>query len=114
MYKHEFDEVEYKKMADWCNENECTIEDKDEYYEIVKVDVTEFEKQITLQNLQHEINSINIKLSELKGIYVSGNNEYDVFVDGELVIMDETEFQNYSDELSNKRRELLQRYKELK
>nr|DAR20604.1 MAG TPA: hypothetical protein [Caudoviricetes sp.] len=114
MYKHDFDEVEYKKIADWCNDNNCTIEDKDEYYEVVKVDNTELENQFKKQNLQSEINAINIKLSELRGIYVDGNKEYDVFVDGELVVMSETEFQNYSNELSNKRSELLQQYKELK
>lgn len=119
MYKHDFDEVEYKNMAYWCNENDCTIEDKGEFYEVVKVDNTELENQFKKQNLQSEINAINIKLSELRGvsecaISVDGNNVYDVFVDGELVVMNETEFQNYFDELSNKRSDLLQQYKELK
>lgn len=114
MYKNDFDELEYKSMANWCNENDCTIEDKGEFYEVVKVDNTELENQFKKQNLQSEINAINIKLSELRGIYVDGNKEYDVFVDGELVIMNDTEFQNYSDELINKRNELLQQYKELK
>ena len=61
----------------------------------------------------------NIKLSELRGISecaisVDGENQYDVFVDGELKVMNETEFQNYFDELSNKRSDLLAQYKELK
>lgn len=114
MYKHDFDEVEYKNMADWCNEHNCTIEDKCEFYEVVKVDNTALENEFKKQNLQSEINSINIQLSELRGISVDGNNVYDVFVDGELKVMNETEFQNYFDELSNKRSDLLQQYKELK
>lgn len=119
MYKHEFDEVEYKHIAHWCNENDCTIEDKGEFYEVVKVDNTELETQFKKQNLQNEITSINIKLSELRGISecaisVDGENQYDVFVDGELKVMNETEFQNYFDELSNKRSDLLAQYKELK
>lgn len=119
MYKHDFNEIEYKKMADWCNENDCTIEDKGDYYEVVEIDNTELENQFKKENLQSEINAINIKLSELRGISecaisVDGNNVYDVFVDGELVVMNETEFQNYFDELSNKRSDLLQQYKELK
>lgn len=119
MYQYNFDEVEYKNMADWCNEHKCTIEDKGEYYEVVKVDNTELENQFKKENLRSDISVINIKLSELRGIYecaipVDGNNEYDVFKDGELVTMNETEFLNYFDELTNKRSELLQQYKELK
>lgn len=119
MYKRQFNDAVYKTMADWCNENDCTIEDKGDYYEVVKIDVTELENQFKKENLQNEINAINIKLSELRGvsecaISVDGNNVYDVFVDSELVVMNETEFQNYFDELSNKRSDLLQQYKELK
>ena len=119
MYKKEFSDAKYKNMADWCNENDCTIEDKGDYYEVVKVDVTELENQFKKENLQNEINAINIKLSELRGvsecaISVDGQNEYDVFKDGVLVIMNETEFQNYFDELTNKRSDLLQQYRELK
>lgn len=119
MYQHNFNEVEYKNMADWCNEHNCTIEDKGEYYEIVKVDNTELENQFKKENLKNEISAINIKLSELRGISecaisVDGQNEYDVFKDGILVVMNETELQNYFDELTNKRSDLLQQYKELK
>lgn len=119
MYQHEFDEVEYKNMADWCNENGCTIEDKGYYYEVVKVDVTDLENQFKKENLRNEIGVINLKLSELRGvsecaISVDGQNEYDVFKNDVLVVMNETEFQNYFDELTNKRSDLLQQYKELK
>lgn len=113
MYKQDFNEAEYKNMADWCNEHDCTIEDKVDFYEVVKVDNTELENQFKKENLQSEISAINIKLSELRGISVDGNNVYDVFIDSELVVMNETEFQNYIDELSNKRSNLLQQYKEL-
>lgn len=119
MHKHDFNEVEYKNMAEWCNEHNCTIEDKGTYYEVVEVDNTELENEFKKQNLQSEINVINIKLSELRGvsecaISVNGENQYDVFVDGELKVMNETQFQNYFNELSNKRYDLLQQYKELK
>lgn len=119
MYKHDFNGVEYKNMADWCNEHNCTIEDKGEFYEVVKVDNTALENEFKKQNIQSEIKSINIKLSDLRGvsecaISVDGENQYDVFVDGELKVMNETQFQNYFDELSNKRSDLLTQYKELK
>lgn len=119
MYKHDFSEVEYRNIAQWCNEHNCTIEDKGTYYEVVKVDNTALENEFKKQNIQSEIKAINIKLSELRGISecaisVDGENQYDVFVDGELKVMNETEFQNYFDELSNKRSDLLAQYKELK
>nr|DAG43664.1 MAG TPA: hypothetical protein [Caudoviricetes sp.] len=119
MYKQDFNEVEYAKMADWCNENDCAIEDKGTYYEVVEVDNTELENEFKKLNLKNEISSINTKISELRGvsecaISVDGNNEYDVFKDDVLVTMNETEFLNYFDELTNKRSDLLQQYKELK
>lgn len=118
IYKNEFDEYLYKECADWCNENDCTIEDKDEFYEVVKVDTTEDDLNFKRQNIQNEISSINIMLSELSGvrecaINVNGVNQYDVFKDGTLITMNETEFQTYFDELTTKRSELLQQYKEL-
>ena len=118
MYKNQFDEVEYCKLAEWCNANNCTIEDKGDFYEVVEIDVTDLENQFTKENIKNQINTINIQLSELRGvsecaISIDGVNEYDVFVDGKLVTMKETEFLNYFDELTNKRADLLQQYKEL-
>ncbi len=118
IYKNEFDERLYKECADWCNENNCTIEDKDEFYEVVKVDTTEDDLNFKRQNIQNEISSINVKLSELSGVRecvttIDGVNQYDVFKDGTLITMNETEFQTYFDELTTKRSELLQQYKEL-
>ena len=119
MYKHNFNEVEYKNMADWCNANNGAIEDKGDFYEVVKVDTSDFEREFKKLNLESEIKAINIKISELRGvsecaISVDGNNEYDVFKDGVLVTMNEEEFLNYFDELTNRRSDLLQQYKELK
>lgn len=118
IYKNEFDEHLYKECADWCNENNCTIDDKDEFYEVVKVDTTEDDLNFKRQNIQNEISSINVKLSELSGVRecvttVDGVNQYDVFKDGTLITMNETEFQTYFDELTTKRSELLKQYKEL-
>lgn len=117
--KDNFDEEYYKSVADWCMDNNCTIIDEGDYYEVVEVDTTEDDLRYKKLNLKNQINTINIKLSELRGvsecaISVDGMNEYDVFKDGVLVTMNETEFQNYFDELTEKRSDLLQQYKELK
>ena len=119
IYKHNFNSEYYKKAADWCNQNNATIIDNGDYYEVVVTDNSEMEKSFKKFNLQNEINAINIQLSELRGvsecaISVDGQNKYDVFKDGKLITMNETEFQNYFDELTNKRSDLLQQYKELK
>lgn len=116
--KDNFDEEYYKSVADWCMDNNCTIIDGGDYYEVVEVDTTDDELQYKKLNLKNQINAIVIKLSELRGvsecaISVDGVNEYDVFKDGVLVTMNETEFQNYFDELTEKRSDLLQQYKEL-
>lgn len=118
IYKNEFDEKLYKAFADWCNENNCTIEDKGDFYEVVKVDTTEDDLNFKRQNIQNEISSINVKLSELSGvrecaITINGVNQYELFKDGTLITMNETELQQYVDELTNKRSELLKQYKEL-
>lgn len=119
IYKENFDVDLYSNCAIWCNEHNCSIEDKITYYEVVKVDNTALEHEVKKRNLQTEINAINIQISELRGvsecaISVDGINEYDVFVGGKLVTMKEEEFLEYFDTLTNKRSELLQQYKELK
>ncbi len=42
---------------------------------------------------------------------INGVNQYELFKDGTLITMNETELQNYVDELTNERSELLQQYK---
>ncbi len=116
--KDNFNEEYYKRVSDWCNDNNCTIKDTGDAYVVVEVDTTEDELQYKKLNLKNQISAINVKLSELRGvsecaISVDGVNEYDVFKDGVLVTMNETEFQNYFDELTNLRSDLLQQYKEL-
>ena len=117
MLKSDFSQEQYAEMANWCNNNHATIEEHTYYYKVVAITATpdtEYQKAV----LQQQITGLNLKLAELHGISecaisVDGINEYDVFKDGELVTMNETEFQNYYDELSNKRSDLLQQYKEL-
>lgn len=117
--KSEFDEQTYYELSQWCNENGYTIEDKGDEYVAIPLSELPVDTSLQKQLLQQQIQAINIEISELRGvsecaISVDGNNEYDVFKDGVLVTMSETEFLNYFDELTNTRSELLQQYKELK
>lgn len=113
--KSEFDSKKYAQLASWCNANNHKIVDTGDAYEAVPCELT---KQDIKPQLRQQIANINYQLAQLQGISlcavsVDGNNQYDVFKDGELVVMSETEFQNYFDELSDKRSELLQQYKEV-
>ena len=118
--KCEFCSKKYAELAKWCNENNYRIVDTGDKYEAVSCEPTERDlNEQKKQQLQKEITDINYKLAQLQGISlcavsVDGVNEYDVFKDGVLVVMNETEFQNYFDELSDKRSDLLAQYKELK
>lgn len=117
--KSEFDEQTYYELSQWCNENGYTIEDRGSEYVAIPLSEVPVDNELQKQLLQQQIQAINIKISELRGvsecaISVDGNNEYDVFKDGVLVTMSETEFLNYFDELTNTRSDLLQQYKELK
>lgn len=118
LYKNNCNENTYAAMADWCNNNNCTIEDKGDFYEVVEIDTSGLEREFKKRNIESEIKSINMKLSELRGIsecavIIDDNKQYDVIVDGELVIMNDDQFQNYFNGLTNKRSELLQQFKEL-
>ena len=55
-YKDNYDLNAYSAAAQWCNENGATIEDKGEYYEVVKIPPP------TLEEVKAQ------KISELKGI----------------------------------------------
>ena len=39
LYKGQYTNKEYADLAVWCNQNNCTIEDKGEYYEVVEIPV---------------------------------------------------------------------------
>lgn len=53
-----YDKEQYKTAVDWCNENSATIEDKGEYYEVVKI------PQLTFDDLKRA------KYQEVKDDYL--------------------------------------------
>lgn len=117
--KCEFCSKKYAELASWCNANNHKIVDTGDAYEAVSCEPTTQQlNEMKKAQLEKQIAEINYQLAQLQGISlcavsVDGVNQYDVFKDGELVVMTETEFQNYFDELSDKRSDLLTQYKEV-
>lgn len=117
--KSEFDGKKYAELASWCNDNNHKIVDMGDAYEAVSCEPTTQQlNEMKKVQLKKQISEINYQLAQLQGISlcavsVDGVNQYDVFKDGVLVVMTETEFQNYFDELSDKRSDLLTQYKEV-
>ena len=48
------DEEKYSKVAEWCNKNNATIEDKGEYYEVVAIVPHEPTLQEQLETLENK------------------------------------------------------------
>lgn len=75
LYKKDKTIENYVKMADWCNSNNATVEDKGEYYEVVEI----IPHEPTLQEQLEEMESktgYKRALRELILAENSGASEY--------------------------------------
>ena len=70
IYKQNFDTEKYSECANWCNENNATIEDKGEYYECVAIPAPTLDK-LKAQKLT-ELKTIR-DTEEVKPIEYNGN-----------------------------------------
>lgn len=84
----------YAKTAEWCNENNATIEDKGEYYKVVKIHApSEAErKAIEIERLKAELESTDYKCLK--------------WMDGALSDEEYADVRTYRAELRSKIREL--------
>lgn len=109
----------YAECAQWCNNNMCKIVEHDDYYEVVDNHPTEEElKAMQKAQLTRELQSITSDIAQLNGASMCGysvdnDTQYDVLIDGELKTMNETEFNEYFGELTDKRNEIVQQMKGL-
>lgn len=118
--KDNFNQELYSKCAVWCNNHYAKIVEYEFYHEVVDNHPTD--EQINSQKeheLKQQLNDINYNIALMQGISVcavsvDGNNEYDVIKDGELVTLNETEFNNYFDELTDKRSSIITQLKAVK
>lgn len=117
MLKSEFNQAEYAKMATWCNNHQAKIVEYEFYYEVVDNHPTDEQiKAQKEQELKQQLNDINYNIAIMQGISVCGisignETEYDLVKDGELVTLNETEFNNYFDELTDKRSDIISQLK---
>lgn len=62
-YKSNYDLNAYSSAAEWCNNNNATIEDKGEYYEVVEIEPPTQEEinEAEIQRLKSELASTDYK-----------------------------------------------------
>lgn len=109
----------YAKCAKWCNENQGKIVEHDNYYEVVDNTPTEEElNTINKGQLLQELKIVTEDISQLNGASMCGysvDNEmqYDIVKDGCVVTLTEQEFNDYFDDLTDKRNEIVKQLKGL-
>ena len=118
MLKREFNQVEYAKMANWCNSQPYkTIKDMGDYYEVVDCTPTEAEMNANKKaELLVQLKDVNTQIQEcdVASMCDNGNDTTDVVVNGELVTMTSDELDDYHTNIMALRANILQQIKELK
>ena len=118
LLKSEFNQDEYIKLANWCNNHEYkTIEDKGEYYEVVDCTPTQEElNEIEKSKLLQQLELVNTQIQEVAAATMcdNGNGTFDVIISSELVTMTTDKLNEYRTKVMTKRVNLLQQIKELK
>lgn len=118
MLKSEFNQVEYAKMATWCNRQQYkTIKDMGDYYEVVDCTPTQTELNTAKKGeLLNQLKDVNTQIQELDcaSMCDNGDDTTDVVVNGELVTMTADELDDYHTNVMAERANILQQLKELK
>lgn len=109
----------YMKCVMWCNENMGKIVEYDDCYEVVDNHPTEEEiKAAQKTHLTSELQKVTAEVAQLNGASmraysIDNDTSYDIIKDGELVTMNEGEFNAYFDELTDKRNDIVKQLKGL-
>lgn len=118
MLKSEFNQAEYAKMANWCNNQQYkTIKDMGNYYEVVDCTPTQAELNAGKKaELLRQLKDVNTQIQELDvaSMCDNGNDTTDVVVNGELVTITGEELDDYHTNVMALRANILQQIKELK
>ena len=117
MLKSEFNQVEYAKIANWCNSQQYkTIKDMGDYYEVVDCTPTQAElNAVKKVELLTQLKEVNTQITELDvaSMCDNGDDTTDVVVNGELVIMTADELDDYRTNVMALRTNILQQLKEV-
>lgn len=118
MLKSEFNQAEYAKMANWCNNQQYkTIKDMGDYYEVVDCTPTQAGLNAGKKaELLTQLKDVNTQIQELDvaSMCDNGNDTTDVVVNGELVTMTGEELDDYHTNIMALRANILHQIKELK
>ena len=93
-YKDNYDLNAYASAAEWCNENNATIEDKGDFYEVVEIPAP----------TEEELNAI--KIEQLKAELSATDYKCLKYVDGALTDEEYAEVKAYRADLRAKINEL--------
>lgn len=88
--KKNYDLNEYSAVAEWCNANNATIEDKGEYYEVVEIPAP----------TQEELNAVEIE--RIKAELAATDYKCLKYVDGALSESEYAEVKAYRQALRDK------------
>lgn len=82
LYKGKYTNKEYADLACWCNANGCTIEEHEEYYEVVAIPAPSLEgaKQAKLQEVDQWT------ASKITGGFLSGGVRYDSDIEAQATL----------------------------
>ncbi len=118
LFKNNFNQNEYLKLADWCNITPYkTIEDMGEYYEVVDITPTQEQMdEVKKLELLSQLDKVNTQIKELDvaSMCDNGDNTTDVVINGEVITMTSDELDDHSTSLMLLRADILKKIKELK
>ena len=68
--KKNIDYKKYSQVADWCNENNASIVDQGDYYEVIKIlDISRMEKMSVLdKEYREKIETLELEMAKAKAI----------------------------------------------
>lgn len=99
MLKSQFNQVTYSELAEWCNaQQNATIEDKGEYYEVVDCTPTKQQQDATRkEELLVQLQDVNAQLQELDVAMMcdNGDDTTTVIVDNVVTTMTSDEIDAY-------------------
>ena len=117
IYKNNFNQVEYTKLAVWCNaQQHKKIEDKGDYYEVVDCTPTQQQQnEVRKAELLQQLQNVNTQLQELDVAMMcdNGDDTTTVVIDNVVTTMTSEEIDQYHTNKMQERVNILNEIKEI-